>query len=631
MSSSSRPRGDRRPAALAAALTACLSLGLGGVAAGADLTVVTVLTSADGAQARMLVDLRPAPDPPVPADSITVTADGARLPVTATPLLSDRLALALVVDTSATGATALPPGLSGAANLLLQLPAAARVSAIGDTNPPTVLAPPAPGPAAIVRALTGVRPAGTRQTEAALSLAVRQLPATVTGPRVLVLYTGAATAGGEPAADLAAQLVRAGVVLAVVSTATDPAYWSQATAGTGGALVVTRPAGAIGAFDTIANLLRTRYQLTFAMPQPAPTSVTIAVDAGGATQTAQAELPSVTAAAAPPTDSRSHRLRWTLIAAIAVLVGANAAWLLARARTGRSARPATAGPAPYAPAPPDPAPPDPTPPDAVRPDLARLDAAPLDAAPAAPAPDGPAPDGSTWGGPAPGESAEHDLAPSSWGQDGQAPGDPPAGDPAPGDPAPGDPAPVQPVPGEPEPGEPAPGEPTPSDAAPGQPAPGEPEPGDPTPGQPAPGEPGPAGYEQLDAMVAVVAAAVEAGQLDHAHAVARIALVAPGRTDLLDRLTASERRIAGFRLASWPPTSTVLGLLGSARLVTNGEAVLTGPGGIRVEQTAPPDGDPNRRTVLRLTRRDHWICDCRTAAELAAHVEVDSLAADRTE
>jgi hypothetical protein len=117
--------------------------------------------------------------------------------------------------------------------------------------------------------------------------------------------------------------------------------------------------------------------------------------------------------------------------------------------------------------------------------------------------------------------------------------------------------------------------------------------------------------------------------MDQAHAVARIALVAPGRTDLLDRLTASERRIAGSRLASWPPTSTVLGLLLSARLITNGEAVLTGPGGVRVEQTAPPGGDPNRRTVLRLTRRDHWICDCRTATELAAHVEVDSLAAAR--
>jgi hypothetical protein len=125
-----------------------------------------------------------------------------------------------------------------------------------------------------------------------------------------------------------------------------------------------------------------------------------------------------------------------------------------------------------------------------------------------------------------------------------------------------------------------------------------------------------------------VAEAVENGDLAMATAVARIAIAALGRTDLLDRLTASERRIAGSRLATWPATSTVLGLLLSARLVTNGEAALTGPDGIRVQQIRLSEVDTT--PVFRLSRAGEWICDCRSTAELATHVDTDTLAATRS-
>jgi von Willebrand factor type A domain len=589
---------------------------LGGVAA-ADVGVVATLVSADGGQARSLVDVEPAPARPLPGGAITVSAGGAQLPVTATPLLADSLALGLVLDASAAGAPALAQGLSGAANLVLQLPAAAAVGVVTDTSRPALLAPPSPGPTATLKALDRVRPGGTRQTGAALSMAARLLPDTP-GPRVLVLYTGAADAGAVSAANLTATLVEQNVVLAVVSTSTDPAYWSKVATATGGAVVPTNPTNAIGAFSTVAELLRTRYQLTFTLPQPAPKSVTISVDNGTGPRTAQAAIVTATPTrpAAPRTDSNSGTLRWAILIAVAVLVAANVVWLLVRARRRRP----PAAPAAGAP-----------------------DAKPAPAPAAAPVPvagpvAGPAEDPAKRPAEEPANDAANDAVNDAVNDPADGSGEK-SGQQSWGDrmaaAIAANPLPVYDGP----PADTRPDEPNPPaapaggvvgadvDQAAGAAAAGGPDPAGGhgmgaagTAGVNGAGGTGPAddkAYMLLDATVAEAAAAVEAGRVDAAHAVARIALAAAGRVDLIDRRVTSEARLARASQAIWPPPARVLALLREARLVSAGEADLTGPDGVQVRQ----DG-----ATLRLSRQGEWVCDCGSAAELADHVDVDDLA-----
>jgi len=138
---------------------------------------------------------------------------------------------------------------------------------------------------------------------------------------------------------------------------------------------------------------------------------------------------------------------------------------------------------------------------------------------------------------------------------------------------------------------------------------------------------GDGGYADLDTQVTAAAVAVDGGRLDRVRAVAQLALAAPGRIDLLDRIVHTRRRLAGGQQASPPPVDTALDLAESARRVVMGEATLAGPDGVRVEQTVPPGADRVTRTVLRLTKNGRWEADCRTVDELARHIDVSKLVA----
>ena len=97
-----------------------------------------------------------------------------------------------------------------------------------------------------------MRAGGARSTAAALDLAVAQLRAGATDPRLVVLYTGAPDAGGEPAATVVERMRAAGVVLAVVGSGeTASPFWTAVAEGTGGMAVTAGPSGVIGAFDQV--------------------------------------------------------------------------------------------------------------------------------------------------------------------------------------------------------------------------------------------------------------------------------------------------------------------------------------------------------------------------------------------
>jgi hypothetical protein len=264
-------------------------LGAPAAAAGLDsrLDIVAVIAAGADRQVTLVADIRPATATPVPAESFSVTAGDMRLRTRAVPVLSDRLAVGLILDASARGAPAMQAGLSGAAGFLLQLPTAARMAAVTDTSPPAVVAPLQPGAADALGALNGVRSGGERHTSDAVSLALQQLPDTPDGPRLVVLYTNARDAGGEPQADLAGRLAKAHALLAVVTTGTDRRYWSRVTAETGGVLVTATAANAMAAFDDVAETLRGRYLLTFPLPDQLPAHLSVQVRTADGTLSAK--------------------------------------------------------------------------------------------------------------------------------------------------------------------------------------------------------------------------------------------------------------------------------------------------------------------------------------------------------
>jgi hypothetical protein len=245
-------------------------------AAAVPLPDVAVLPKADP-QVSMVINVGGGTQP-VRQELVSVVVGGARQPATVVPIMSDQLAVGMVVDASAAGADRLQSWLSGAARFVLEAPPAARTALVADTTPPRVLAPLQQGPVDLVRAISAVQARGRRQTSDALTLALRQLPAEPPGPRVVILYTTAPDAGGEPAAKLAARLAKAHVVLVVASTAPDTQYWSTAARATGGFLAPAGPSAVVPALDQIATMLRTRYLVRFPTPEQRPAHAFVRVD-----------------------------------------------------------------------------------------------------------------------------------------------------------------------------------------------------------------------------------------------------------------------------------------------------------------------------------------------------------------
>jgi hypothetical protein len=510
---------------------------------------------------------------------------------------------------------------------------------------PFVLAPLAQGVTTAVGALSAARPGGERRTGAALSMAREQLPGGAEQTRVLLLYTGAADAGGESAAELAGRLRADGVLLAVVATGADQRYWSQATAATGGVLVTARGPATRGAFDQVAGLLRERYVLRFPRPERLPAAMRLSVGLETGTATVAVTVPAGPAAAptaTPPAAARpdppaSGRPWWLFtVLLLAALAG------IAHLMLHRRAAPAAAPLPPPSPPAPRPAAPPPTGPLPRRVPRHPSDHTPD--RPGHPAPDpAPRPDAaprSTTDHPAGSGNRPTTASPAGRGAGiaGQIAAEFPVGSglrsaarvtPVVGRPAGGPPV-QPPFPPLPHPGPAAddattaptrtgtvsPGgasDPGTSGSGGGPGSSGGPGSG----GEPGSGEgSGGTSYRALDDEVARVAREVAAGRLDRGAGAARIALAAPGRTDLVDRLLEAERRLAGARLDAAVPSDTVLDLLAVARRVTAGERALVAPSGVRVE---------HRDGVLRVTGPDGIVRECRTAAELARHVDPETL------
>lgn len=244
---------------------------------------------------------------------VTVTSGGTNLPAQVTPVLSSRAAVGLVVDASAAAAPSLQGGgLSGVAGFLLQMPPSVHTSVVADRRPPVVVASSSTGPSEDLEAVSGLRGSGERATSDALTLALRQLPRSPGGQPVIVLYTGAANAGGERAAALGERLRRAHAIFAVVTTNADARYWSEVAAATGGLAVRTEPTSAINAFDRVADELWARYVVTFPRPPAPAAQASVRFVTGGTASVVPVRIPpEQSARSVAASGSPSERRLWS--------------------------------------------------------------------------------------------------------------------------------------------------------------------------------------------------------------------------------------------------------------------------------------------------------------------------------
>jgi hypothetical protein len=301
-------------------------------AAAVPLPVVAVLPGVG--QSSVVVDLGIGPRRATP-DDVIVTFAGTAQPARMTPVLSDRLTAALIVDASEAGAAALPGWLSAATRFVLEEPAGAQAAVVADTAPPAVIIPPHRGAADVIQALSTVRAHGRRSTSDALTLALGQLPPTPAGPRLVVLYTTAPDAGGEPAAALAARMAGAGAMLVVVGPAGSSGFWSGAGRSTGGFFAPTG-VSIIPALDQVTTTLRGRYLVTFPTPALLPALLSVSVRDDDVTLTGNVVVPPpAPVAASRPGSGIPHRIAWMLgVCLLAVVV--IAALLLRRRAAARA-------------------------------------------------------------------------------------------------------------------------------------------------------------------------------------------------------------------------------------------------------------------------------------------------------
>ena len=319
-----------RAAVLTVALVAVLSLAGAPAAAQASLDVVASGV-ADG-RARLIVGTDDGPPGP---PSVSVWVAGVAQPTRVDALLSERLAMALVIDTSTDAAPVLPAGATGAANLVLAVPPAARGTLVVGSAPPVVAAPWPSGREAMLAGLSAVQPGGTRATAAALDLALAQLPAVATDPRIVVLFTAAPDAGGEPAAAVVDRMRAAGAVLAVVETggAGSADFWSNTAAGTGGVAVRAAPTDVVAGFDRVTQALQQRWLVTIPAPERLPAPVVVRTG-GAASLTAEAVVP-----APPPVVGGPALLVVLVVLAVVAVLVVVALRRRARAAVGRRATP----------------------------------------------------------------------------------------------------------------------------------------------------------------------------------------------------------------------------------------------------------------------------------------------------
>ncbi|HEY9376761.1 MAG TPA: VWA domain-containing protein [Jiangellaceae bacterium] len=273
-------------------------------AAGNDLRVNAVNT-ASAPQVSMVVE-PPAeqPDNSATAESCSVTIDGESVACTVTPMASDNLSVALVIDTSSDlTAQELAAVQNGAVEFLVRLPHGARVEVIGAASEPQVVAPLSADRAEALSAITALRAGGSRVTTAGAMLAAESLGSAPPGPHAIVVYAHGPDENGPSAEELSEAALQANAVVNVIPTGAE-SFWPSVVDRTGG--VVLPPTGAADiaqSYRRLATMLDEQYVLTFEAPGELPATAQVAFHTGDQEYRTVVNLPDADTEQAAPMES----------------------------------------------------------------------------------------------------------------------------------------------------------------------------------------------------------------------------------------------------------------------------------------------------------------------------------------
>jgi hypothetical protein len=313
-------------------------------AAGDEFQVIAVHTAS---APRVTMVVAPPSTPPQDGseeESCSVTIDGESVACTVTPMASDSLSVALVIDT-ASGLTSqeLAAAQNGATELLLRLPDGAHTMVVTAGGQPQVVAPLSADRAEALSAISALRVGGSRATMAATKLAAESLEPAAPGPRAIIVYTHGPDEQGMLPDRLSQAVLTSEAVVNVVRTDTD-ALWPSVVEQAGGGVVTTSAENLVQSFGDLAATLGDQYLVTFEAPGELPAVAQVAFQTGDQEYTTVVTLPDASQAQAAPTESSDGPPARGILWLVALLVAGLALTVLAVfLRRARQLRPVNEG------------------------------------------------------------------------------------------------------------------------------------------------------------------------------------------------------------------------------------------------------------------------------------------------
>ena len=324
-------------------------------AAGNELRVIAVHTASAPHVSMVVQPPAEQPNNSATVESCSVTIDAESVACTVTPMASDSLSVALVIDT-ASGLTSqeLAAAQSGATEFLLRLPEGAHTMVVGAGGEPQVVAPLNADRAEALSAINALAVGGSRATSAATRLAAESLQSAPPGPRVIVVYAHGPDENGPSVEQLSEAVLQADAVVNVVPAGAESS-WPSVVDRTGG--VVLPPTGAADlaqSYGRLATMLTGQYLLTFQAPGELPAVAQVAFQTGDQEYTTVVNLPDADTEQAAPTQGRGTVGLVSLVVAGLIGLAVLALVLRTRRQASVSSPPAEAA-GPQASTPPAPA------------------------------------------------------------------------------------------------------------------------------------------------------------------------------------------------------------------------------------------------------------------------------------
>jgi hypothetical protein len=290
----------------------------------ADELQVVALNTSSLPRVSMVVAAPPSlRDQAVAPGDLSVTVDGKHVATTVTPLASNRLSVALVIDTgSEVTAEELAAVQSGATEFLLRLPQGAHTVVVDAGREPEVVAPLSPEPNDALSAVSAVRTGGSSSVAAAVLLAAEALRAAPPGPRAIIVYARGFDDHQELAERLSQATLQAEAVLNVVQTGDDP-FWGSVVDRTGGTVVRTAASQIVKSYAGLATALSDQYLLAFTVPGELPTVAEVLLQTGDQQYRSDVLIPPNTGTTgdAPGQSSKRSPAESTLGPIILILIG----------------------------------------------------------------------------------------------------------------------------------------------------------------------------------------------------------------------------------------------------------------------------------------------------------------------